>query len=79
MIALVVVAIPQMILNYKRKSTEGISWLMFGLLLFGLGVMAVRSWFTATDIVFRLNYSLGVLISLIANIQIFYYRILKKG
>ena len=79
MVALVGVSIPQIILNYKRKSTEGVSWPMFGILSFGLGVMAIRSWLTGADIVLLINYSLGALISLIANIQIFYYRILKRG
>ncbi len=52
--------------------------MMFGLLLFGMATLAVRSWFVTTDVVILLNYNLGAFISLIANIQIFYYRIIRS-
>lgn len=78
MIALVVTSVPQIALNYRRKSTEGVSWLMFALLLFGMGVLSVRSLATTGDLVIRLNYGLGAFVVLIANLQFFYYRILKK-
>ena len=77
MIALIATSIPQIILNYKRKSTIGVSWSMFGLLLFGMMILFIRSMFTGADLIIRLNYGLGAFIVLIANLQFFYYRILK--
>jgi len=79
MAALIATSIPQIILNYKRKSTVGASWLMFGLLLFGMIILFFRSMFTETDLIIRLNYGLGAFVVLIANIQFFYYRIWKKS
>jgi len=77
MIALIATSIPQIILNYKRKSTIGVSWPMFGLLLFGMMILFIRSMFTGADLIIRLNYGLGAFVVLIANLQFFYYRILK--
>ncbi len=78
MAALLVTSLPQLILNYKRKSTEGVSWLMFGLLFFGMAVLSLRSWFFTEDLVIRLNYTLGALIVLAVNLQFLCYRILKR-
>jgi len=51
---------------------------MFILLFFGMATLAVRSFFVTTDLVVRLNYNLGALIIFIANLQIFYYRRIKR-
>lgn len=79
MVMLLVTSIPQIVLNFKRKSTEGVSWLTFGLLLFGMSILFLRSLFTIKDLVLQLNFGLGTLLVLIINIQFFYYRILKHG
>jgi len=78
MVVLVFTGVPQILLNFKRKSTEGVSWLTFGLLLFGMGVLFLRSLFYTTDPVIRLNYGVGSLIILIINLQFIYYRLIKK-
>src|SRR3989344_8448165 len=64
MAILLITAIPQIVLNYKRGSTEGASWLTFGMLFFGMTVLAIRSWFVTTDIIILLNYNLGAVIVL---------------
>lgn len=79
MIVLTISGVPQLILNIKKKSVQGLSWLMFGSLFFGMSVLSIRSFFETGDIVIRINYSLGALIALLINIQIFYYRIWKKN
>lgn len=68
---------PQIILNFRRGSTEGASWLTFLLLLFGLSTLFVRSLFTTDDIILRLNYGAGAFVTLTANLQFVYYRFLK--
>lgn len=73
MIILTLTSVPQIILNFQRHSVEGVSWLMFGMLLFGMSVMFIRSLITKADLVIKLNYGIGAFLTLIANIQIFYY------
>ncbi len=77
-IVLTCTSIPQIILNWKRKSTEGVSWLMFEFLLFGMGVMFVRSLAETNDLIIRFNYGFGSFLSLLVNVQIFYYRHLRS-
>lgn len=79
MITLTSASVPQIILIFKRKSTEGISWATYGLLLFGMGTLFIRSLFTIEDIIIQLNYGVGASIILIANLQFVYYRVLKKN
>jgi len=76
MLVLTLTSVPQIILNFQRQSTEGVSWLMFGMLLFGMSVMFTRSLATKADIVIRLNYGVGAFLTLLVNIQIFYFRFL---
>ncbi|PIQ92074.1 MAG: hypothetical protein COV69_03700 [Parcubacteria group bacterium CG11_big_fil_rev_8_21_14_0_20_39_14] len=76
MLVLTLTSVPQIILNFQRQSTEGVSWLMFGMLLFGMSVMFIRSLATKADIVIRLNYGVGAFLTLLVNIQIFYFRFL---
>ncbi len=77
-ILLTCTSIPQLILNWKRKSTEGLSWFMFEFLLFGMGVMFVRSLAETNDFIIRFNYGFGSFLSLLVNIQVFYYRHLRS-
>jgi len=77
-VALVIVAVPQIILNFQRKSVAGVSGLMFGLLFFGMTVLCLRSLYFPTDLIIRLNYGLGALVALAANLQIFCYRVKGK-
>ena len=77
MIVLLLTSVPQIILNFKRKSTEGVSWLTFGLLFFGMSVLFIRSLFTTTDIVLQLNYGIGAIVVFIVNLQFIYYRLLN--
>lgn len=72
-------SVPQIILNWKRKSTEGVSWLMFEFLLLGMGVMFVRSLAETNDFIIQFNYGFGGFLALLVNIQIFYYRYLCKN
>jgi len=76
MLVLTLTSVPQIILNFQRQSTEGVSWLMFGMLLFGMSIMFTRSLATKADIVIRLNYGVGAFLTLLVNIQIFYFRFL---
>jgi len=78
-IVLTCTSVPQIILNWKRKSTEGISWLMFEFLLFGMGVMFVRSLTETNDFLIQFNYGFGGFLVLLVNIQIYYYRHLHKA
>ncbi len=77
-ILLTCTSVPQIILNWKRKSTEGVSWLMFEFLLLGMGVMFVRSLAETNDFIIRFNYGFGSFLSLLINAQIFYYRYLRN-
>ena len=67
-------SIPQIILNWKRKSTEGLSWQMFIFLLFGMVIMFIRSLAETNDFLIRFNYGFGGFLSLLINAQIFYSR-----
>ncbi len=78
MVVLLATSIPQILLNSKRKSTEGVSWLTFALLFFGMSVLFIRSLFTTKDVVLQLNYGLGALIVFVVNLQFGYYRLLRK-
>jgi len=77
MFILLLTSIPQIILNFQRKSAEGVSWLTFAMLLFGMFVLFLRSLSTTSDLIIKLNYGLGTFIVFLVNLQIFYYRILK--
>ena len=77
-IALTLASVPQVILIFKKKSVEGISWLTYGFLLFGLGVLFIRSLFTIYDLIIQLNYALGLFAILTVNLQFVYYRFFKK-
>lgn len=78
MVSLTAASIPQIILIFKRKSTEGVSWPAYALLFFGMVILFIRSLFTIKDQVIQANYGISTIIILIANIQFFYYRCLKK-
>ncbi len=78
-IVLTIIGIPQMILNWKRKSTEGVSWLMFEFLLLGMAVMFIRSLAETNDFIIQFNYGFGSFLALLVNIQVFYYRYLCKN
>lgn len=78
MAALTAASVPQIVLIFKRKSTEGISWPTYGMLFFGVGILFVRSLFTTGDIIIQLNYGISSFIVFVANFQFFYYRVVRK-
>ncbi|KKU86657.1 MAG: hypothetical protein A2667_02415 [Candidatus Wildermuthbacteria bacterium RIFCSPHIGHO2_01_FULL_47_27] len=78
MLALIITSVPQITLNFKRKSTEGVSWLTYGLLLFGMTVLFLRSLFTTDDFILKLNYGAGAFVILIVNLQFIFYRNKKR-
>ena len=78
-IILSLASVPQVILIFKKKSAQGVSWATYGLLLFGLTIILFRSLITTKDPVIQLNYGAGLVITLIVNLQIFYYRFIKPA
>jgi uncharacterized protein with PQ loop repeat len=78
LISLTSASIPQIILIFKKKSTEGVSWPTYGLLLFGVGFFFVRSLITTNDIVIQSNFGISTLVVSIANFQFFYYRVIIR-
>lgn len=78
-ILLTCTSVPQLILNWKRKSTEGLSWLMFEFLLFGMIILFIRSLEETNDFIIRFNYGFGGFLTLVVNIQILYYRYFHKN
>ncbi len=74
LLAITLASVPQIVLIFKRKSTKGVSLATYGLLLFGLGFLFIRSLFTVEDLIIQLNFGISVTIILIVNIQFLLYR-----
>ena len=77
-ILLTFVAVPQIWKNFKRKSVEGVSWLMFIILFVCMSWTFCRVLTTTSDLVVQFNFGFGAFIALIANCQIAYYKYFYK-
>lgn len=71
-------ALPQIILNFKRKSAEGVSWFMFGLMFSLMLILAIHSFVNEVPWQIRVNFAIGAFVSFTINLQLFWFRVIRK-